>query len=176
MMKKIKSSPVELSGLDEMIREVDEDGDGKLSLREVLIVTFGAAVILPDLRYGKFLATRPLWGQACYPEMADANADRSISVLRGFRGSHPVTLVVSLTDSPTHLLTHLAAHLYYHHHSHHPSLLHSFTPGSKPTFSTNPSHFSFLPTWQRDRTGPIMLIVLFLVSHFNIFCLFRVVD
>ena len=49
MMKKIKSSPVELSGLDEMIREVDEDGDGKLSLREVLIVTFGAAVILPDL-------------------------------------------------------------------------------------------------------------------------------
>jgi len=146
MMKKIKSSPVELSGLDEMIREVDEDGDGKLSLREVLIVTFGAAVILPDLRYGKFLATRPLWGQACYPEMADANADRSISVLRGFRGSHPVTLVVSLTDSPTHLLTHLAAHLYYHHHSHHPSLLHSFTPGSKPTFSTNPSHFSFLPT------------------------------
>ena len=32
----------------------------------------------------------------------------------------------------------------YHHHSHHPSLFHSFTPGSKPTFSTNPSHLRFL--------------------------------
>ena len=45
---------------------------------------------------------------------------------------------------------------------------HSFTP----TFSTNPSHLRFLlptglPSWQRDWTGPIMLIVLFLVSHFN---------
>ena len=49
----------------------------------------------------------------------------------------------------THLLIHLSAQLYYHHHSHHPSLLHSFTPGSKPTFSTNPSHWHFrllLPT------------------------------
>ena len=27
-------------------------------------------------------------------------------------------------------------------HSHHPSLLHSLTPGSKVTFSTNPSHFN----------------------------------
>jgi len=49
---------------------------------------------------------------------------------------------------------------------------HSFTPGSKPTFSTNPSHLRLLlptglPSWQRDWTGPIMLIVLFLVSHFN---------
>ena len=56
------------------------------------------------------------------------------------------------------------------HHSHHPSLLHSFTPGSKPTFSTNPSHLRLLlptglPSWQ---AGPIMLIVLFLVLHFNI--------
>ena len=38
---------------------------------------------------------------------------------------------------------------------------------SKPTFSTNPSHLRLLlptglPSWQRD-----MLIVLFLVSHFN---------
>jgi len=74
----------------------------------------------------------------------------------------------------THLLIHLSAHLYYHHHSHHSSLLHSFTPGSKPTFSTNPSHLRLLlptalPSWQRDWTGPIMLIVLFLVSHFNFF-------
>jgi len=72
----------------------------------------------------------------------------------------------------TYLLIHLSAHLYYHHHSHHPSLLHSFTPGSKPTFSTNPSHLRLLlstglPSWQRDWTGPIMLIVLFIVSHFN---------
>ena len=28
--------------------------------------------------------------------------------------------------------------------SHHPSLLHSFTPGSKPTFSTNPFHLRLL--------------------------------
>jgi len=72
----------------------------------------------------------------------------------------------------THLLIHLSAHLYYHHHFHHPSLLHSFTPGSKPTFSTNSSHLRLLlptglPLWQREWTGPIMLIVLFLVSHFN---------
>ena len=51
---------------------------------------------------------------------------------------------------------------------------HSFTPGSKPTFSTNPSHLRLLlptglPSWQRDWTEPIMLIVLFLVSHFNFF-------
>ena len=44
----------------------------------------------------------------------------------------------------THLLIHLSTHLCHHHHSHHPSLLHSFTPGSKPTFSTNPSHRTFL--------------------------------
>ena len=52
------------------------------------------------------------------------------------------------------------------------SILHSFTPGSKPTFSTNPFHLRLLlptglPSWQRDWTGPIMLIGLFLVSHFN---------
>jgi len=42
-----------------------------------------------------------------------------------------------------HLLIHLSAHLCHHHHSQHPLglLFHSFTPGSKPTFSTNPSHF-----------------------------------
>ena len=82
-------------------------------------------------------------------------------------------LSVSLASHvSTHLLIHLSAHLYYHHHSHHPSLLHSFTPGSKSTFSTNPSHLRLLlstglPSWQWDWTGPIMLIVLFLVSHFN---------
>ena len=30
------------------------------------------------------------------------------------------------------VLIHLSAHLCYHHHSRHPTLLHSFTPGSKP--------------------------------------------
>ena len=91
-------------------------------------------------------------------------------------------LSVSLASHvSTHLLIHLSAHLCYHHHSHHPSLIHSFTPGSKPTFSTNPSHLRLLlptglPSRQRDWTGPIMLIVLFLVWHFFIFCLFRVVD
>ena len=47
---------------------------------------------------------------------------------------------------------------------HHPSLLHSFTPSSKPTFSTNPSHLRLLlptglPSWQWDWTGPITLII-----------------
>jgi len=94
---------------------------------------------------------------------------------------HPVSGINSLIHSvslashiSTRLLIHLSAHLYYHHHSRHPSLLHSFTPGSKPTFSTNPSHLRLLlptglPSWQQDWTGPIMLIVLFLVSHFNFF-------
>jgi len=60
---------------------------------------------------------------------------------------HPVSGINSVIHSvsiashiSTHLLIHLSAHLYYHHHAHHPSLLHSFTPGSKPTFLTNPSH------------------------------------
>jgi len=37
MMKKIKSTPVEPSGVEDMIREIDEDGDGRLDLREVLL-------------------------------------------------------------------------------------------------------------------------------------------
>jgi len=71
---------------------------------------------------------------------------------------HSLILSVSLASHvSTHLLIHLSAHLYYHHHSHHPSLLHSFTPGSKPTFSTNPCselgspHAAYLvdgPIWQ----------------------------
>jgi len=45
---------------------------------------------------------------------------------------------------------------------------HSFTRGSKPTFSTNPFHLRLL--YQPAAfviMGPIMLISLFLVSHFN---------
>ena len=54
---------------------------------------------------------------------------------------------VSLTSLVSiHLLIHLSTHLSHHPRSHHPSLLHSFTPGSKPTFTTNRSHFRlFLP-------------------------------
>jgi len=33
-------------------------------------------------------------------------------------------------------------HHHLHHHSRHPSLVHSFTPGSKPIFSINPSHLN----------------------------------
>jgi len=65
---------------------------------------------------------------------------------------------VSLTILVSIHLIHLSTHLYYHPHSRHPSLLHSLTPGSKPTFSTNPSHCRFLlPTRlpYDDWTGPI---------------------
>jgi len=97
---------------------------------------------------------------------------------------HPVSGInspihsVSLTSHvSTHLLIHLSAHLYHHHHSQHPSLLHSFTPGSKPTFSTNPSYLntSFtprLPSRSRDRTGFIVLVDLFLVRFFSLIFLF----
>jgi len=77
---------------------------------------------------------------------------------------HPVSGINPLVHSVTlashvltHLLTHLSAHLCHHHHSHHPSLLLSFTPGSKPTFSTNPSHLntsSTLDSFQDHGTGP----------------------
>jgi len=78
---------------------------------------------------------------------------------------------VSLTSHvSTHLLIHLSAHL-----CHHPSLLYSFTPDSKPIFSTNPSHLNTsptpgLPSRSCDRSGLIyiMLVDLFLVfSFFN---------
>ena len=47
---------------------------------------------------------------------------------------------VSLTDLVfVHLLIHFSSHLCHHHHSQH-ALLHSFTPRSKPTSSTNRSH------------------------------------
>ena len=62
------------------------------------------------------------------------------------------TILVSI-----HLLIHFSTHLCHHPHSRHPSLLHSFTPGSKPTFSTNPSHRRFLlPTGlpHDNGTGP----------------------
>ena len=54
---------------------------------------------------------------------------------------HSVSLTILVS---IHLFIHLSTHLCHHPHSRHPLLLHSFTPGSKPTFSTNPSHCRFL--------------------------------
>ena len=72
---------------------------------------------------------------------------------------HPVSGINSLIHSvslashvSTHLLIHLSAHLYYyHHHFHHSSLLHSFTPGSKRTPVTNPSHPNTSSTLDNSR-------------------------
>jgi len=50
---------------------------------------------------------------------------------------------VSTSHVMIHLLIHLSTHLCHHRH-YHPSLLHFFTAGSKPTFSTNPSHLNIL--------------------------------
>ena len=80
--------------------------------------------------------------------------------------SFSLTILVSI-----HLLIHFSTHLCHHPHSRHPSLLHSFTPGSKPTFTTNPSHRRFLlPTGlpHDNGTGPDLSrsSFLFLVSHF----------
>jgi len=51
---------------------------------------------------------------------------------------------VSLTIlASIHLLIHLLTRLSHHPHLRHSSLLHSFIPGSKPTFSTNPFHLDF---------------------------------
>ena len=62
---------------------------------------------------------------------------------------HPVTGINALIHSvslashvSTRFLIHLSAHLCHHPRSHHPSLLRSFTPGSKPIFSTNPSELN----------------------------------
>jgi len=61
--------------------------------------------------------------------------------LRGVRATKMVRLGTPYCGALPliHFLIHLSTYL-----SHHPSLLHSFTPGSKPTFSTNPSHLRLL--------------------------------
>ena len=67
----------------------------------------------------------------------------------------------SCPDSPPHPLLNSCLSSS---HSRHPSLLLSFTPGSKPTFSTNPSHRRFLlPTGlpHDNGTGPDLLRSLF---------------
>ena len=89
---------------------------------------------------------------------------------------HSVSLILVLI----HLLFHFSTHLSHHPRSRHPSLLHSVTPGSKPTFSTNPSHRRFLLP-----TGLLTIMGLDRTYHahhfifsftYLIFCLFRVVD
>ena len=70
-----------------------------------------------------------------------------------------------------------STHLCHHRHSHHPSLLHFFTPDSKPrpTFSTNPFHLNFsslligLPSRSWDWTGLITLISLVFFSFIFVF-------
>ena len=62
---------------------------------------------------------------------------------------HSVSLIILVL---IHLLIHFSTRLCHHPHSRHPSLLLSFTPGSKPTFSTNPFHRRFLFTyWTASR-------------------------
>jgi len=75
---------------------------------------------------------------------------------------HSVSLTILVS---IHLLIHFSTHLYHHPHSRHPSLLLSFTPGSKPTFSTNPSHRRFLlPTGLPHDSGTELDL-----SHFLLF-------
>ena len=83
---------------------------------------------------------------------------------------HSVSLTILVS---IHLIIHFSTHLC------HPSLFHSFTPGSKPTFSTNPSHSRFLlPTGlpHDNGTGPLSCSSFYFQFHILIFCLFRVVD
>ena len=73
----------------------------------------------------------------------------------GISGINSLIHSVSLASHvSTHLLIHLLARLR-HPHSHHPSRLDFFTPGSKPTFSTNPSHLILILPWTAfATTGP----------------------
>jgi len=77
------------------------------------------------------------------------------------------TLTFTFTFSPSPLLS-----LCHHHHSRYPLLLHSFTPGSKPTFSTNPSHLNRLLVTPEL---PLWIIGLDWTSHAHqfIFIFFR---
>ena len=74
----------------------------------------------------------------------------------------------SCLDSPPHPLVNPSLSLSLLSTSITSSLFHSKL---KPTFSTNPFHLRLLlpiglPSWQRDWTGPITLIISVLVSHF----------
>jgi len=80
----------------------------------------GLGYVPYDLTFGTSSSHRPWWRvQRC-------------------RGLHTTGFVYCC-----YFLINLSTHLSHHPSSRHPSLLHSFTPGSKPTFWTNHSHFSF---------------------------------
>ena len=83
---------------------------------------------------------------------------------------------VSLTSFVSiHLLIHSSTHLSHHPRSHHPSLLHSFTPGSKPTFSTNVSHLRIfylldcLTIMELDRTYHAHYFIFSFTFYFFLF-------
>jgi len=88
---------------------------------------------------------------------------------------------VSLVSPVSIHLFHFSTHLCHHRHSHHPSLLHFFTPGSKPTFSTNPFHLNF-SSLLIDFGTVFMILGLDRTYHAHkfiflfLFFLFRVVD
>ena len=110
-----------------------------------------------------FLAHRPSphWKS----QIANSDMHHPISGINS--EMHSVSLASHVS---THLLIHLSAHLCHYHHSHHPSQshLHSFTPGSKSTFSTNRSHLNTSFTLDcLHETGLIMLLDLFLVFFFH---------
>jgi len=113
--------------------------------------------------------------QSCYRELRLNNA-WNINSLLATKFLQPVNLAICTV---IHLI-HLSTHRRHHCHSRHPSLLHFFTPSSKPTFSTNASHLNFtslpigLPAWRWrwDWTGLITLISLFFRLSFLITFLF----
>ena len=97
---------------------------------------------------------------SCPPFISFRITDRSFRCASPCLGTNFLIHSVSLTSLVLiHLLIHLSTHLFHHPRCHHPSCLHSFAPGSKPTFSTNPSHLNtnfFYPSdCLRDNgTGP----------------------
>jgi len=99
------------------------------------------------------------------PFLAHQPSSRWKSQIAHSHMHHPVSGTNSLIHSVSlashvsnHFLVHLSAHLCHHPYSrHHPSLFHSFTTGSKPAFSTNPSHLntsSILDCLHDHETGP----------------------
>ena len=83
----------------------------------------------------KILKKKVFWGYFFLKHLVDlVNCRINIQI-----HSVSLTCLVSI-----HLFIHLSTHLSHHPRSHHPSLLHSFTPRSKPTFSTNPFHLRLL--------------------------------
>jgi len=119
----------------------------KLSHLNNLISVQPLAIPAPHL-LSFFLAHQPFphWkSQIAYLDNITPSLE---STFRFIPSASPVT---------SRLTSSFNCHLCHHPHSHHPSLLHSFTRGSKPTFSTNPSHLntpSTLDCLHDHETGP----------------------